>query len=91
MGLVIQKQFQTSWRHSFCQSLREEGVMLPEVGREPSSLSATSLVRRADHVAIEVVAEEFGIATDDSLGHGIPDIGMELMPVQSEELPAAAI
>jgi hypothetical protein len=48
-------------------------------------------VRAADHVAVEVVAQDLGVTPLGPGGHGHPGVGKQLVPVQAEDLQPPAV
>src|SRR5262249_46578063 len=49
-------------------------------------------IMRATHdVAVEIAAQNFGVAAHDAFGHRVADIRVNLVPVQPEELEPAAV
>src|ERR1017187_6951796 len=49
------------------------------------------IVGAAYDVAVEVVAQDFGVAALHAVGHRISDIGEQLVPVQPEELKSSTV
>src|SRR5665213_3831213 len=49
------------------------------------------IVRAADDVAVEVLADDLGVAAHDARGHGVAGVGEELVAVESEEMEAFAV
>src|SRR5947207_2492055 len=48
-------------------------------------------MRTSDHVAVEVAAEDFGVAAHDALRHGKADIREQFVAIQTEQLYAASV